>query len=151
LIWKLFRKKQYDFYIAGPMRGYDQLNHQTFSMFSCLLRDAGYTVWSPHEHGTYLSSSFFDCIRKDLNAVMNLCEKIVLLPGWRHSIGSNFETFMAFAMNKEAFEIRVDENNENEFVLEPVDLSTYRLPYGDEHIQTTNPHRCAIHSKDRIE
>lgn len=136
---------RFDFYIAGPMRGYPDLNSKMFSLVSNGLRSKGFTVWSPSEHESYLRSSFAECMIDDLNSVVNRCRKIVLLPGWSNSLGANMEAFSAFACGKEAFEV-VFNDDKTDFDLVLVNLSAYRLPYKDGETKSFNPHICELDS-----
>lgn len=135
-------KKTFDFYLAGGMRGYPELNKPMFSLVARLLRAKGFTVWSPSEHKSYLQLSFAQCMTVDLNAVVNSCRKIALLPGWRKSLGANMEAFAAFACGKEAVEV-VPNDDETEIELVPLILSGYHLPYQGEKRQF-DPHACPV-------
>ena len=106
----MFRKKKYDFYLAGSMRGIPQLNEPLFTLVARLLREKGFSIWSPAEHGSYLDSSFAECMIRDLDAIINKCNGIALLPNWRKSLGVNAETFSAFVCGKKAVEVVVNEN-----------------------------------------
>jgi len=126
----IVRKHKYDFYIAGPMRSYKYLNRPMFNNVSRILREAGFTVWSPAEYKSYLQLSFAQCMIVDLNSVINRCNKIVFLPGWRDSLGANMEAFVAFATGKTALEFTfVDNDKLDDWYLVDVDLSQYRMPY----------------------
>lgn len=141
----MFKKKLYDFYLGGPMRGMPNLNKATFALAADLLRNKGFTVWSPAEHDSYLKLSFGQCMTVDLNAVINDCRKVALLPGWRESLGANMEAFSAFACGKEAVEIILNgDKTDIEFV--PVDLSDYCLPYKEGETYRFNPHECDLSS-----
>ncbi len=144
------RKKKYDFYIAGPMRGYKELNKPMFAMVAHLLRTKGFTVWSPSEHDSYLKLSFAQCMTADLNAVINQCRKIALLPGWRDSLGANMEAFAAFAVGKEAVEV-VPNEDKTDFELVPFNPSEYRLPYQTGETRQFNPHKCNLDSFEPTE
>lgn len=139
------KKKKYDFYLAGPMRDYEDLNKSMFTKVARLLRQKGFTVWSPSEHESYLELSFAQCMTADLNAVINNCRKIALLPGWRNSLGANVEVFSAFACGKEAVEVALIGLNDHIFVsnvdLISVDLNTYHLPYQNGETHKFDPHK----------
>lgn len=140
-----WRKKTYDFYIGGPMRGYRELNKSMFALVSYMLRSKGFTVWSPSEHDSYLKRSFAQCMTVDLNVIINSCRKIVLLPGWRDSLGANMEVFVAFSCGKEAFQVVMNEDN-TDFDLFPFDPSRYRLPYQVGETRQFDPHLCELDS-----
>lgn len=120
--------KTYDLYIGGPMRHYPDLNRPMFMKVAELLRDQGHSVWNPAEHGSYLESSYADCMIMDLNAVINKCGAIALLPGWRSSLGANAEALVAFVCGKSRFEVVI---NESTAMVELVNigLDNIRLPY----------------------
>lgn len=129
----MFRRKRiYDFYLGGGMKGYKDLNHPMFMLVANLLRKKGFTVWNPAERDSYLQSSLAECMTNDLNAVINQCRTIALLPGWRSSLGTNTEAFVAFACDKAGVEVILSEDNTS-FDLKPVDLSLYSLPYNPSH------------------
>ena len=137
------KKKKYDFYVAGPMRGYPNLNKDTFTAVAEGLRAMCLTVWSPSEQPSYLKLSFADCMTLDLNQVINQCRKIAFLPGWRESLGANMEAFSAFACKKEALEVIIDETTSMDLV--PLDLSNYLLPYQIGHDRRKfDPHSCSV-------
>lgn len=137
------KKLKYDFYLAGSMRGHPELNKPLFTKVAKLLRERGFTVWSPSEHKSYLQLSFGQVITIDLNKVINDCRKIALLPGWKKSLGANGEAFSAFLCGKEAVEIVLNESA-NSIALIHVDLSGYCLPYGDGKIHQFDPHTCSV-------
>ena len=136
-------KKTFDFYLAGGMRGYEDLNKPMFTLVSRLLRSKGFTVWSPSEHKSYLQLSFSQCMTVDLNRVINNCRKIALLPGWRKSLGANIEAFSAFACGKKSVEIVLN-RDETDITLVCVDLSKYQLPYGVGATRQFDPHKCDL-------
>ena len=134
------KKNKYDFYLAGPMRGYVNLNKDVFTLAARILRSKGFTVWSPSEHADYIHFSFAECMSLDLNNVINNCRKIVFLSGWKKSVGANIEALVAFACNKEAFEIIFDKEK-LDIELIQLDLSDYYLPYGHGYsMKAFNPH-----------
>ncbi len=144
------RKKKYDFYVAGKMRGCKDLNKPMFTLVSRLLRSKGFTVWSPAEHDSYLKLSFAHVMTIDLNKVINDCRKIALLPGWRESLGANMEMFCAFATGKEAVEIVPNEDN-TDIDIAPLNHGDYRLPYQEGKTHSFNPHNCDLDSFDKNE
>lgn len=145
------RKKIYDFYLAGPMRHYPALNQPMFTLVAGLLRERGFTVWSPSEHDDYRTLSLAQCMTADLNAVINQCHKIALLPDWRESFGANVEAFTAFACGKGAMEIILNSSETKWGLGWPTyielisfDLSKYHLPYQNGEIHQFNPHKCSF-------
>lgn len=131
---KLFKRKDYkfDYYLAGGMTGYPEFNHPAFHLATKLLRNRGYKIWSPaEENDTHLS--FNVCMKKDLNAVVNLCRGIILLNGWKKSLGANIETFAAYGCGKDIRELTIFENREMkdgyELVFNPIHPEHNLLPY----------------------
>ncbi len=143
------KKKTYDFYLAGGMRGYPNLNKAMFTLVAGMLRAEGFTVWSPSEQDSYLKRSFAQCMILDLNAIINDCRKIALLPGWRESLGANVEMFCAFATGKEAVEVRLSKD-ETEMYLAPMVHGDYVLPYKDGVTRSFNPHNCSLDSFEEV-
>jgi len=122
----------FDWYLAGPMTGYPEFNYPAFKLAAQLLRNRGYTVWSPaEENDTHLT--FNICMRKDLDAVVNLCNGIILLNGWKKSLGANMETFAAFGCGKVIRELMIFENKEMkdgyELVYSEINPEHHLLPY----------------------
>jgi hypothetical protein len=77
----------------------------------------------------------------DLNAVINQCNKIALLPGWRKSLGANIESWVAFGCGKEAVEVIL--TGDETLRLDPLDLSDYHLPYNQGERRQFDPHSCS--------
>lgn len=122
-----FKRRKFDFYLAGPMRGIPKLNEPMFTKVAAALRRSGYTVFNPSEVNDD-DLSFHECMQVDLDAVVNKCQKVALLPGWRRSVGSNGEVFAACMCGKETFEI-ILEDDSDWIVLSPVDATRFKLPY----------------------
>lgn len=94
-------------YLAGPMRGYGNYNFQSFFFAEAMLRMRGHEVenparmdieegkaaWIESENRIAVSKDFTieDALRRDILAMAQGCEGIVLLPGWEKSEGANKE------------------------------------------------------------
>ena len=82
-------------YIAGPMRGYHNLNTEAFYEAEVSLIRAGYAVLNPARHHVISPEKtvreYFIMDMKDLM----LAEGIALLPGWHSSQGANCEYAIA--------------------------------------------------------
>ncbi len=102
-----FLKKEYDFYIAGQMRGQPNGNKDMFDRVASFLRSQGHSVWSPAEQNDR-DSTFNQCMINDINAVIHLCKAIVLLPGWDKSLGANTEALCAYVCGKDIYHIRFE-------------------------------------------
>lgn len=144
--------RRYDFYLCGPMRGYPDLNYPLFNSVTRTMVKNGLLIYNPaaYDGGVSLGETditFAFCMLRDLNAVINLCDGIALLPGWRDSLGGNIECFVAFACGKKIVEIIFrDGDNDRAFNLVPLDPSDYCLPYKKDKTIPFNPHKCRLDS-----
>lgn len=90
-------------YIAGPMRGFPELNFPAFHDASDRFRRAGWTVRNPVEIGreTFGPDSGAvppsEFLRADLRDVIE-CDAIAVLPGWAKSTGARCEAAVALAL-----------------------------------------------------
>jgi len=151
-------KHKYDLYLSGKMRGCPQLNHPIFNAIAKRLRQLGYSVFNPAEHEGGLTngvdrSAFAVFLARDLHTIINECKGIIFIPEWEDSLGANAEAFVAFVCNKKAMIINnlsltASKNTELEvdFDIVSVDLTNYRLPYGEGKTRQFNPHKCDLHS-----
>jgi len=110
-VFMYLKNKQYDFYLAGPMRNIKNNNKKSFDDGSLALRNMGYTVWNPSEENDSKDTTFEEWMIKDLNQVINKCKRIALLPGWRDSIGANVEAMTALVCNKDIYELKYSKKN----------------------------------------
>ena len=120
-------EKQFDLYLAGPMRNYENKNKDMFLKVATLLREQGYSVFNPGQVNDD-DMSFQECMRIDLDAVVNRCDGIAFLPDWKLSLGSNAEAFSAFVCGKPGFQTRLIKK-ETEVRLKKISLKNYCLPY----------------------
>lgn len=101
----------YDYYLAGPMRGYPEYNFPTFLKAANYIRQFGWSsVVSPAEHDLecgfdptqQLEAQGFDLaasLKWDIQQVLD-AKGIMLLPGWEHSEGATLEYSVAKATGK---------------------------------------------------
>jgi len=107
-------------YIAGPMRGYHLYNFPAFDKARDEFEGEGWSVVSPadidRDNGfdpINLPADFdwndipdelelMDCIDRDLKAVKE-CDAILMLDGWRKSLGATAERAVAKWAMKEVF------------------------------------------------
>src|ERR1017187_2188922 len=85
-------------YISGPMSGIPMHNFPAFECAAKTLRERGYTVVSPHEceevdHAAPKPWTYY--LRKDLIAMLQTCDTIVMLDGWQKSRGAMLERHVA--------------------------------------------------------
>lgn len=81
-------------YIAGPMTGLPEFNYPAFHAEAARLRQLGYHVENPAEHGVIDGYEWADYLRLDLQKLVT-CEAIALLPGWMNSKGARLEFTVA--------------------------------------------------------
>lgn len=87
-------------YIAGPMRGYPDLNFAAFHDAADRFCRAGWTVRNPVEIGREefgldpQAVSPAEFLRADIRVLLD-CEAIAVLPGWEHSTGARCEAAVA--------------------------------------------------------
>lgn len=92
------------FYLAGPMRGYPRMNFDSFDAARQFLEHTGQEVVSPADldrelgfHPDVHDETFFkhsDVVARDLEALQQ-CDGIMLLPGWKQSLGARAEASVA--------------------------------------------------------
>lgn len=117
---RLLKRYKYDFYLAGPMSGIKDHNYPAFNIAATKLRQMGFKVFNPAEVNKW-STPNYQCMHTDIDAVLNKCEAIIFLTGWRDSEGANIEAMVAKACSKKAFEFVND--------VGPVDLKLISLEY----------------------
>jgi hypothetical protein len=95
-------------YIAGPMRGYAELNFPAFRAVAAQLRVKGFTIVSPVElnhgaddDGTQPPQAY---LRRDLRAIVESCAGMVLLPGWERSVGARCEATIGVSLGFSFFD-----------------------------------------------
>ena len=120
-------EKQFDFYLAGPMRNYKDKNKVMFFTVATMLRDQGYTIFNPAEVNDE-GMTFEECMTVDLDAVINRCKGIAFLPGWRDSLGANTEALAAMVCGKEAYQTRFIKKG-TKLSLKRIGLVKKTLPY----------------------
>lgn len=84
-------------YVAGPMTGIPDFNFQAFNAEAAKLREVGFQVENPAEHGIWEGAEWQDYLRYDLTRLA-LCDQIHLLPGWSKSKGARLELHIAKAL-----------------------------------------------------
>ena len=93
-------------YVAGPMTSLPHHNFPAFFKAEARLKKLGYRVVNPArldvEAGELTMSGVIkkqagarDIARRDLLAILDKCDGIVLLPGWKHSKGAKCERALA--------------------------------------------------------
>ena len=95
------------FYLAGPMTGIPEYNFPAFIEAAKKLRSLGNEVFNPAEAdlaewGTIeevlKKANYRDCLRKDLNYIIDHADAVAVLPGWEASKGVAAELALAKAL-----------------------------------------------------
>jgi hypothetical protein len=101
-------------YLAGPMSNLPDLNFPAFMAAAQRLRDQGHHVFNPAEadlekYGSVAESvkraTYRDCLRVDLNWILDHAEAIALLPGWEKSKGVAAELALSKALGLEVIHV----------------------------------------------
>ena len=91
-------------YIAGPMTGLPDYNRPSFNAAAKILSQCGEIVLNPAvlpdgmKHEEYMTI----CL-----AMVEVCDAVMLLPGWEQSVGAQMEQKRARELGKEVIEIEV--------------------------------------------
>jgi nucleoside 2-deoxyribosyltransferase len=95
-------------YLAGPMSGHDDFNFPAFKKAAADLRDLGHYVFNPAEHDELVygfdiediraQATYRDCLRVDLNWILDHATALAVLPGWEKSSGTAVELALAKAL-----------------------------------------------------
>lgn len=91
-------------YIAGPMTGLPDCNKPAFNAAAKILSQNGEIVLNPAilpegmKHHEYMTI----CL-----AMVEVCDMVMLLPGWEKSVGAQMEQKRARELGKEVIEIEV--------------------------------------------
>jgi hypothetical protein len=101
--------KKEKIYLAGPMSHRKDFNFPAFKKAAAKLRAEGHYVFSPAEHDELVygfdiedirsNANYRDCLRADLNWILDHATAIALLPGWASSKGVAVEYSLAKALN----------------------------------------------------
>lgn len=93
-------------YLSGPMTGLPNLNHAAFNSVTAELREAGFRVYNPAE--TWPLERKFDKREGFAEYFGFICREgdaIVLLPGWRDSLGAKAEYMAALNVGVPVIEV----------------------------------------------
>jgi len=95
-------------YLAGPMSGIPEFNFPAFFAAAEKLRAEGHIVFNPPEKDLEMwgdmenvakKANYRDCLRADLNWILDHAEAIAFLPGWEASKGVKTEKALAECLN----------------------------------------------------
>ncbi len=90
-------------FISGPMTGIEHFNKPAFDAAEEMLKSKGYSVFNPSwmsfdENWSREEKSHIDF------AIIDVCDAIYQLPGWRESRGAMMEYEYAMSQSKEIIE-----------------------------------------------
>lgn len=108
-------------YLAGPMSGIEKFNFPAFFEFQALLENNGLKVVSPAQHDIeegvdinhpeQQTQGFREkMLAWDFGQIVGPVVGVVLLPGWRTSVGARAECMLAQMIGKPAMEFVIDSN-----------------------------------------
>jgi hypothetical protein len=89
-------------YLAGPMRGYPDLNRPAFAAAAESLRLAGHLVYNPAEND---AGSLRANLAADTAWISLVADGVVLLPGWSQSLGAKAENALRACLDLPAWEL----------------------------------------------
>lgn len=115
-------------YLAGPMSGIPKFNFPAFFEAAAKLEQQGWEVFNPAQadidrYGVDFSEScptgshdeankaadtpvtYRDCLRADLNYILDKADAIALLPGWLNSQGCKVERALADCLQLEVIHL----------------------------------------------
>lgn len=92
-------------YLAGPMRGHENLNFPAFHDAAAKLRRSGCEVFNPAELPPEVHDDLRECFRRDMEFICKHADAIALLPGWRNSKGATAEHAVAKALGLTVIEL----------------------------------------------
>lgn len=104
-------------YLAGSMSGHEDFNFPSFFAAAKLLEAEGHEVFNPaaEDMKTWKNlktvkkkANYRDCLRKDLNWILDHADCIAILPGWQRSKGVRVELALAKALGIEVRFLRKD-------------------------------------------
>ena len=92
-------------YLSGPITGIADY-HQRFEKAKVELVAAGYNnIANPAELDGVINEGKYDEYMSLCMSLLDMCDVVVMLPGWKESFGANREYGYALAKNKLIFEL----------------------------------------------
>ena len=92
-------------YLSGPITGIVDY-HQRFEKAKVELVAAGYNnIANPAELDGVINEGKYDEYMSLCMSLLDMCDVVVMLPGWKESLGANREYGYALAKNKLIFEL----------------------------------------------
>lgn len=92
-------------YLSGPITGIADY-HQRFEKAKVDLVAAGYTnIANPAELDGVINKAEYEEYMSLCMSLMEMCDVVVMLPGWKNSLGANREYGYALGKDKLIFEL----------------------------------------------
>lgn len=92
-------------YLSGPITGITDY-HQRFEKAKVELVAAGYkNIANPAELDGVINEGKYEEYMSLCMSLLDMCDVVVMLPGWKESLGANREYGYALAKNKLIFEL----------------------------------------------
>lgn len=92
-------------YLSGPITGIADY-HQRFDKAKVELVEAGYkNIANPAELDGVINEAEYEEYMSLCMNLLEMCDVVVMLPGWKESLGANREYGYALAKNKLIFEL----------------------------------------------
>lgn len=92
-------------YLSGPITGIADY-HQRFEKAKVELVAAGYkNIANPAELDGVINEGKYEEYMSLCMSLLDMCDVVVMLPGWKESFGANREYGYALAKNKMIFEL----------------------------------------------
>ena len=92
-------------YLSGPITGIADY-HQRFEKAKVELVAAGYkNIANPAELDGVINEAKYEEYMSLCMSLLDMCDVVVMLPGWKESFGANREYGYALAKNKLIFEL----------------------------------------------
>lgn len=97
-------------YLSGPITNVPNYV-ESFKLAEKKLGEIGFTdIINPVNIKHKNKDNWELCMIEDIKVLIKECDKIFLLPFWRHSKGANIEVLIAKALNMEIWEISYEYN-----------------------------------------
>jgi len=98
--------RKLSWYVAGPMTGYENNNHEAFDKAAEGLRSYGHKVTTPVEisrdNGWHERTNIEDFARADIEIVLSV-DALFMLEGWEKSFGAKAEHAVAVWTGKKIY------------------------------------------------
>jgi hypothetical protein len=89
-------------YVAGPMRGYCELNFPAFNDAAMQLAFEGWEVVNPVDINPDPETPYETCMKRDIAELVK-CDAIYMLQGWIDSAGAKLEFSIASSCGLKIF------------------------------------------------